>query len=69
MPGEGSAVPGADGAAAAAAAGRERLRRLGEKPAAVTGQYRLCGMGEGLSVLAVDAVRAARDGLVETGLE
>ena len=68
-PGESQAVPGADGAAAAAAAGRERLRRLGEKPAAAAGRERLRVLGEGLAAPAVRAVGAARDGVAETASE
>ena len=64
-PGEGPPVLGVDGAAAAA--GRERLHRLGEKPAAATGQEWLRGLEEGPSAAAVSAVRVARDGVVETG--
>ena len=78
-------MPSADGVVAAAAAGQERLRRLGEKPAAAAGREWLCGlgegsaaatgqeqvrgMGEGLSAAAVGAVGAARDGVAETVLE
>ena len=65
--GEGPAVPGADGAAAAA--GRERLRTLGEKPAAVVGRERLRVLGEGPAAAAVGAVGVARADVVETVLE
>ena len=64
-PGEGPAFLGADGAATAA--GRELLNRPGEKPAAATGQEWLRELEEGPSAAAVSAVRAARDGVVETG--
>jgi hypothetical protein len=60
-------VPGADGAAAAA--GRERLRRLGEKPAVAVGRERLRGLGEGPAAAVVGAVGAARDGVSETASE
>ena len=62
-------MPGADGVAAAAAVGWERLLRLGEKPAAAAGRERLRGLGEGLAVAAVRADGAARDDLAETASE
>ena len=57
--GEGLAVPGADGAAAAA--GQQRPRRLGETPATAAGHERLRGLGEGPFASAVGSVGAVRE--------